>query len=495
MQLQLELLLLAAAAQSHPVLGKAGGGYSGGGRRAYGGGGHLGVAGVAPMYLSTGFTRNYYYVYGGTRYNCWSCQRTTDRDTMNVRMTSIVVTAEFDVTFANGTAPGSDDVPGSVQLLLEPYIEGRVAKILSDSVPSVTMDDVNVRDSWPAPASCTGSASCDLEAVPDITGECPAGCSLENNTYMYEVSIFTGEVGAGDVSTTTGEISPNSTASRVFNALRLCSSCGSLAAPGAWQAASCSSHREAFGQELGLLGAFARITDCGNRSLEVMTLESDVEFFDANPTTEDSGSTLWIVIFLLMVFLVLCCRWVHSSDSEEDEDEDEERELEYAATEKTIAKNVRSGRGKEQDEDDLDKAADAAAAGGGAAAAVAVPVVVAKVVPQEKVHKVNPLALSQRDVAMEATRPFAVGDKLVVVERQDVRKGHHKGANHSGWNLEPGINVFVQKVHQDKKTKVVKLQVCLEDEEHKSGWVRCEDHHQPFFQLGASVGPAVVDNK
>jgi len=198
-------------------------------------------------------------------------------------------------------------------------------------VPTVTLDDVSVRDSWRAPATCTGTASdgstCDLDAATDNSANCPDGCSFDNSTVMYEVSIFTGEAGPADV-TASGTVQPTAVGAKVFNALRICGDCGELGASSATAngGATCAAdglaavadtrladccntsvheHVAAFAQVLTSSGRVsgARISDCGNRTMQVMTLQSEVEQFGR----EESGGSGLIVLAVLFGLVVLCC--------------------------------------------------------------------------------------------------------------------------------------------------------------------------------------------
>ena len=315
------LLLLAAFVVGASAKGSGGGG--GGrasGRASYGGG----------ATITRGYTRTYFFVFAGTRHRCGSCSRTTSTNDMAASMRAL---AEFDVAFPSGTELGSAAAPAPVIGIAEPYVEGRVAAMVSRAVPSVTQEDVSVRDSWLAPASCTGTASdgaaCDLAAATDGTAACPTGCAFDNTTVMYEVSVFAGEAAPNDVSAS-GAISPSSQGARVFNALRLCGDCGHLGAASATanggatcaadglaavaetRLASCCNatvleHVTAFGLDLATTGimAGATIADCGNRTIEVMTLDSDVEHFGADETS-GGGLTVIFVLFCIAVFCCVC---------------------------------------------------------------------------------------------------------------------------------------------------------------------------------------------
>ena len=156
---------------------------------------------------------------------------------MSREMQAVVVLAEFDVTFEPGTDLGTNDKPSAARVAAEQYVEARVAGIVARKVPTVTLDDVTVRDSWIAPATCTGTASndtaiCDLDATTDGVAECPAGCDYDNSTVMYEVTIFSGEAAPGDVSAD-GVVHPAAAGAKVFNALRICGDCGTLGASAA----------------------------------------------------------------------------------------------------------------------------------------------------------------------------------------------------------------------------------------------------------------------
>jgi hypothetical protein len=315
-------LLVAALVGGGDAKGTGGGGGGGrAGRASYGGGGTI----------SRGYTRTYFFVYAGTRHRCSSCSRTTERDSMSPEMRAVAVLAEFDVTFPAGTDLGSEAVPSQARLAAEPYIEARVATIVSRSVATVTQEDVTVRDSWRAPATCSGTASdgrtCDLDGATDGTAECPPGCDYDDTpTVMYEVTIFSGEAGPGDVSEA-GVISPSAVGAQVFNALRICGDCGALGAGsatangGATCAAeelvvvadtrladccnkSVSNHVTSFSSDLTSSGAAAgsRISDCGNRTMEVITLTSDVESFG-----EESSGGGMVVLLVLFSVIVLCC--------------------------------------------------------------------------------------------------------------------------------------------------------------------------------------------
>ena len=149
---------------------------------------------------------------------------------MKREMLTVVVLAEFDVAFEPGTELGTDDAPSAARIAAEEHVEARVAGMVARRVPTVTLDDVTVRDSWLAPPSCTGAASdgvatCDLSAATDGSADCPVGCNHENSTVMYEVTIFSGEAGPGDVSAD-GAVRPTAAGAQVFDALRICGDCG-----------------------------------------------------------------------------------------------------------------------------------------------------------------------------------------------------------------------------------------------------------------------------
>lgn len=316
----LPLVVLATLLAHGAAKGSGGAGRSAG-RASYGGGGSI----------SRGYTRTYFFVYAGTRHRCSSCSRTTEQDSMSPEMKSIVVLAEFDVTFLPGTDLGSEEKPSTARIEVEQHIESRVAGILARKVPTVTLDDVSVRDSWRAPATCTGMASdgttCDLDATTDGSADCSIGCDFDNSTVMYEVSIFTGEAGPDDV-TASGVVQPFAVGAKVFNALRICGDCGELGASSATAngGATCAAeglatvadtrladccntsvleHVAAFAQELTSSGqaSGARISDCGNRTMEVVTLQSEVEKFGK----EESGGSGLIVLAVLFGLIVVCC--------------------------------------------------------------------------------------------------------------------------------------------------------------------------------------------
>ena len=326
------LLLLLLVASLFDGAGAKGSGGSGGGRstgRATYGSGRT---------LTRGYTRTYFFVFaaGGssTRHRCGSCSRTTAENDMAATMQALVVVAEFDVSFPAGTALGSEAAPATIRGLAEPYVEGRVAAMVSRAVPSVTQEDVSVRDSWKAAATCTGTASngdaCDLDGATDGTAACPIGCVFDNTTVMYEVSVFAGEAVPGDV-LASGAISPTSQGARVLNALRLCGDCGHLGAASATanggatcaadglaavaetRLASCCNatvleHVTAFGANLATSGLIANttITDCGNRTIEVMTLGSEVEQFGSDGSSSSGGLMVILVLFCIAVFCCVC---------------------------------------------------------------------------------------------------------------------------------------------------------------------------------------------
>lgn len=321
-------VLLAALLAHAEAKGSGGGGGRAGGRASYGGGGTI----------SRGYTRTYFFVYAGTRHRCSSCSRTTEKDSMSREMQSVVVLAEFDVTFEPTTDLGTDDEPSAAWVAAEQYVEARVAGMVARKVPTVTLDDVAVRDSWRAPATCTGTATdgaaCDLDPATDGSADCPVGCSYDNSTVMYEVTIFSGEARPGDV-LANGVPSPAATGTQVFNALRICGDCGELGASAATanggstcadddmavvadtRLADCCNasvlgHVAAFGAELTSYGpaSGAHISDCGNRTMEVMTLQSAVESFGQ----DDSGGG-WVVFAVLFGLVVICCACKKIDDS------------------------------------------------------------------------------------------------------------------------------------------------------------------------------------
>ena len=316
--------LLLAAVLAHATAKGSGGGGAGraGGRASYGGGGTI----------SRGYTRTYFFMYAGTRHSCSSCSRTTEKDSMKREMQVVAVLAEFDVTFEPGTELGTDDAPSAARIAAEEHVEARVAGMVARQVPTVTLDDVTVRDSWLAAPSCTGTASdgiatCDLSAATDGSADCPVGCNHENSTVMYEVTIFSGEAGPGDVSAE-GVVRPTAAGAQVFDALRICGDCGTQGASAATanggstcaveeqaivaetRLADCCNtsvlgHISSFGMELTSSGAAsgARISDCGNRTMVVMVLQSDVESFGK----EDASGAGLIVIAVLFGVIVICC--------------------------------------------------------------------------------------------------------------------------------------------------------------------------------------------
>jgi hypothetical protein len=262
---------------------------------------------------------------------------------MSPEMQSVVVLAEFDVTFEPGTDLGTDDEPSAARVAAEEYIEARVAGMVARKVPTVTLDDVTIRDSWRAPATCTGTASdgatCDLDPSTDGSADCPAGCSHDNSTVMYEVTIFSGEASPGDVSAD-GVVSATATGTQVFNALRICGDCGTLGASAATvnggstctiedkavvadtRLADCCNtsvlgHVAEFGAELTTYGPAkgARISDCGNRTMEVMTLQSAVESFG-----QDDSNAGWVIVAVLFGLVVTCytCRKIDDVKRESD---------------------------------------------------------------------------------------------------------------------------------------------------------------------------------
>ena len=305
---------------------------------AYGRVGHqraTGRGGTGPT-ISRGYTRSYFFMYLGTRHVCSACARNSESDSYGPTMRSAVVVAELDVEFPQDV----DLSDGSAARLgAEPLVELRVAAMVMQSVPALSSDDVSVRDSWLAPPSCSGTAdtpalACDLDPATDGSAACPAGCDYENSTVMYEVAIFTGELMPNDMDEASGQLRSYSRGSLVFNALRLCGDCGALGAASATlgDSRTCAAHEQQvlewtklaeccnatvfahvanFSEPLAMAGAVrgAQINDCGNRTLEIVTLQSEVETF-GDVVLHGEGGRMAEAIGLVACFVLLAA-WCH----------------------------------------------------------------------------------------------------------------------------------------------------------------------------------------
>ena len=304
---------------------------------AYGRVGHqraTGRGGTGPT-ISRGYTRSYFFMYLGTRHVCSACARNSESDSYGPTMRSAVVVAELDVEFPQDV----DLSDGSTARLgAEPLVELRVAAMVIQSVPALSPDDVSVRDSWLAPPSCSGTAdtpalACDLDPATDGSAACPAGCDYENSTVMYEVAIFTGELMPNDMDEL-GQLRSYSRGSLVFEALRLCGDCGALGAASATlgDSRTCAAHEQQvlewtklsdccnatvfahvanFSEPLAMAGAVrgAQINDCGNRTLEIVTLQSEVETFGDVVLHGEGGRTAESIG--LVASFVLLAAWCH----------------------------------------------------------------------------------------------------------------------------------------------------------------------------------------
>ena len=85
------------------------------------------------------------------------------------------------------------------------------------------------------------------------------------------------------------------------------------------------------------------------------------------------------------------------------------------------------------------------------------------------------------------------GDTLVAIADQPLRTGHSKGAPHHHVGIKAGVEVVVEKVYVEKKTKVRRLQVSFTDDKDKShkGWVREDDAKFKYFEFqdGRATAP------